>query len=622
MAQLHNPYDPRDPRGQGNPYAPRGGDANPYAPRDSRSYHDRPRSGGRPADARRNPYAEEGARQRASRERSRLRDPYTRGSDVRVDSYAQGQRPSAANPRRSHERYDDARPSRPQYPRRHVADPRREQGHQPARPAALGSNAAKSAAYSRYGAGTRYAGAPKGSSRSRLGSGKAPSGFRLPSLDVGGGTRNQALGGASGLGRARNAVIGIVAAALVVIVAIVLWSNRKVDITVDGKDLSIKVDSTIDQVISEAGVSTTPGNLISVSGNKLADGQGYPFVAKLGGNELDGTATANYRAAAGDELSFENGRDRTEDYDVQVVDEQPKLEMGGEKWGNISYVSQWPKAGKYEMRTGKQSGETARGDQIEDTQNAIVSIHQIKPDDDSKKLVALTFDDGPAEKYTEAYLDILNQYGIHATFFNLGQSIEEFPDLSKKVVEQGSEIMSHTYQHQQLSKLDASALQKEFSTAFAAIKDKVGVDTTGFRPPYGDFTEKAWLNSGGLASVSVLWNQDSLDWKIPGVDTIVANATKNVTSGSIILMHDGGGNRDQDVQALPKIIEKLQADGYQFVTVSELMQSDSSIPSDVASGIATMPEGSTWPTEIATSGGTDGSSSGSGSSSSSGSSGK
>ena len=110
----------------------------------------------------------------------------------------------------------------------------------------------------------------------------------------------------------------------------------------------------------------------------------------------------------------------------------------------------------------------------------------------------------------------------------------------------------------------------------------------------------------------MLWNQDSLDWKRPGVDAIVANATKSVTSGSIILMHDGGGPRDQDVQALPQIIEKLQADGYQFVTVSELMQSDSSIPADIAAGTATMPDGSTWPTEIATSG----DSSGSGSSSS------
>lgn len=221
----------------------------------------------------------------------------------------------------------------------------------------------------------------------------------------------------------------------------------------------------------------------------------------------------------------------------------------------------------------------------------MVTIHQISPDDDSKKLVALTFDDGPAETYTEKYLEILDKYGIHATFFNLGQNIEEYPELAKEICDRGSEVMSHTYQHQQLSQLDASALQKEFSSTFSTIESTTGVKTTGFRPPYGDFTEKAWLNSGGLASVSVLWNQDSLDWKRPGVDAIVENSTKNVTSGSIILMHDGGGNRDQDVEALPKIIEKLQAEGYEFVTVTELMKSDSSIPADVAAGDAAMPDG-------------------------------
>lgn len=603
MPQRHNPYGPRDSRDSGNPYVPRiaHGQDNPYAPRESRSYHARPRANTHRVAEHHGAAPHVGPCAPAQRDCDRDR-PHTYRDRDHVSA---PQSPYTADSRHEHA---------PQ-PRRHIPDPRREQAQQPGRPAALGSNAAKSAAYSRYGAGTRYATAQRDRSRGRLGTGKAQAGLRLPSLDVGGGSRSQALGGGSNLGGARNAIIGIVAVALVVIVAIVLWSNRKVAITVDGKDLQVKVGSTIDQVVSEAGVSTNPGNLISVSGNKLVDGQGYPFVVKLAGNELDGDATASYHAADGDELTFEDGRDRTEGYDVQVVDEQPKLEMSGEKWGNLSYVSQWPKAGKYEMRTGKQSGETARGDQIEDTQNAIVSIHQIKPDDDSKKLVALTFDDGPAEKYTEAYLDILNRYGIHATFFNLGSEIENYPDLSKKVVEQGSEVMSHTYQHQQLSKLDASALQNEFSTAFAAIKDKVGVDTTGFRPPYGDFTEKAWLNSGGLASVSVLWNQDSLDWKRPGADAIVANATKNVTSGSIILMHDGGGPRDQDVQALPQIIEKLQADDYQFVTVSELMQSDSSIPADIAAGTATMPDGSTWPSEIATSGAS--SSSGSSSSGSS-----
>ena len=455
----------------------------------------------------------------------------------------------------------------------------------------------------RYAAGERYAATSHqrvrpGEAR-RRGAARRGQGFQMPQLPGFKGERSGRGGRPGGLGtNAVTSIVGIVVVAVLAIAGILMWSNRSVKVTVNGQSASLRVGSTLEQVIKDEGLTPAAGNLISVSGNKLEDGAGYPYLAKVGGNEMDGPTSAAYRLREGDDLSIEDGRDRTEDYDVQVVEEQPKLEMGGEKWGNLSYVSQWPKVGKYEMRTGRQSGETARGDTIEETKNAVVSIHQIKPAGD-RKLVALTFDDGPAEKYTEAYLDILNRYGVHATFFNLGQNIEEYPDLSKKVVEQGSEVMSHTYQHQQLSKLDASALQQEFSSTFAAIKDKVGVDTTSFRPPYGDFTEKAWLNSGGEASVSVLWNQDSLDWKRPGASTIVTNSLKGITSGSIILMHDGGGPRDQDVEALPQIIEQLQGQGYELVTVSELMKSDDAIPEDIANGDAQMPEGSTWPTEMA-----------------------
>ncbi len=396
---------------------------------------------------------------------------------------------------------------------------------------------------------------------------------------------------------ARPAIIGVLCVAVCAIVAILLWSNRKVNITLNGEEFSIRVGSTCEQVISAAELEPKAGNLVSVSGKTLEEGAGYTYTATVGGNELSNDDAEQYRVGDGDTLDISDGGDRMEEYDVQVVDEQPKLEMGGDSMGNISYVSQWPSAGQYEMRTGKQSGETARGDTLTETKNAVITVHQISPDD-GRRLVALTFDDGPAEKYTEAYLEILTKYGIHATFYNLGQNVEAHPDLCKKIVEQGSEIQSHTYQHQQLTTLDAASLQSEFSNAFSDIQENAGVTTTAFRPPYGSFDEKAWLNSGGLASVSVLWNQDSLDWKLPGADAIVENCLKYISSGSIILMHDGGGNRDQDVEALPQLIEKLQAEGYEFVTVSELMKSDSSIPADIATCSASLPEGSVWPTEI------------------------
>ena len=98
--------------------------------------------------------------------------------------------------------------------------------------------------------------------------------------------------------------------------------------------------------------------------------------------------------------------------------------------------------------------------------------------------------------------------------------------------------------------------------------------------------------------MAVRWDIDTEDWKQPGVDQIVSAACDNVHSGSIILMNDGGGPRDQDVEALPQIIDNLQAQGYTFVTISELLASDDSIPSDIASCDATMPSSAVWPDEI------------------------
>jgi peptidoglycan/xylan/chitin deacetylase (PgdA/CDA1 family) len=125
-----------------------------------------------------------------------------------------------------------------------------------------------------------------------------------------------------------------------------------------------------------------------------------------------------------------------------------------------------------------------------------------------------------------------------------------------------------------------------------------GVDTTIVRPPYGDFNQNSWLMSQGAMSASILWNQDTRDWEVPGVDAIVNNALNSIQPGSIILMHDGGGNRDQDVEALPRIIEQLQANGYRLVTISELLASDPDIPAEIAAGNAKMPEGTVWSTEI------------------------
>ena len=126
-----------------------------------------------------------------------------------------------------------------------------------------------------------------------------------------------------------------------------------------------------------------------------------------------------------------------------------------------------------------------------------------------------------------------------------------------------------------------------------------GTTTATLRPPYGYWNMGCWLASYGTTSVMVTWTQDSEDWEQNGVTSIVNHAMDSVTNGSIILFHDSGGNRSQDLDALPQVIEKLKAQGYELVTLSELLASDSSIPADIATCEAKMPEDCVWPTEIA-----------------------
>ena len=365
-----------------------------------------------------------------------------------------------------------------------------------------------------------------------------------------------------------------------------MWSNRTVSVKVNGEQVQVRVDSTLADIVASEEIEVTPGNLISVGGNVITEGEGDPFSATVGGKELDSEQIEAFRAKGNEEIVIGDGANVTEPSHEEERETQPKMEPY-EKIGAVTFVAQWGKPGKAVYTVGGTSGEAVLKEEIEPVQNTVIQSVNPKPDDGSK-VIALTFDDGPSA-YTQRYLDILDQYGARATFFCLGSAIED----------QGSQVASHTQNHQQLTTLDASTLQAEVSDAFSAISGSGAPATTVLRPPYGDFNNDTWLASGGTLSASVIWNLDSEDWRLPGADAIVANCTNGAFSGAIVLMHDGGGNRDQDLEALPRIIETLQGKGYQFVTLNELMAMDSRIPDDVASGNAALPEGCVWPTETA-----------------------
>ncbi len=375
-----------------------------------------------------------------------------------------------------------------------------------------------------------------------------------------------------------------------------MWFNRTVSVKVNGKQVQVRVDSTLADIVASEEIEVTPGNLVSVGGNVITEGEGDPFSATVGGKELDADQIEAFRAKGNEEIVFGDGADVTEASHEEERETAPKMEPY-ERIGAVTYVAQWGRAGKAVYTVGDVSGEAVLKEEVEPVQNAVIKSINPAPDDGSK-VIALTFDDGPSS-YTQRYLDILNKYGARATFFCLGSAAAANPDLVKVIEDQGSQVASHTQNHQQLTTLDAATLQSEVTDAFSAISSSGAPATTVLRPPYGDFNNDTWLASGATLSASVIWNLDSEDWRLPGADAIVSNCTNGAYSGAIVLMHDGGGNRDQDLEALPRIIEALQARGYKFVTINELMAMDSRIPEDVASGNATLPEGAVWPTEMA-----------------------
>ncbi len=175
------------------------------------------------------------------------------------------------------------------------------------------------------------------------------------------------------------------------------------------------------------------------------------------------------------------------------------------------------------------------------------------------KVVYFTFDDGPDPAWTPQILDILARNNAKATFFELGQMANSHPELHDAVLAAGHAIGSHSYSHPQLTKVSAAKRHREITG---------GPQSKCFRPPYGaeNAQVKADIKAAGMRPV--LWDVDSLDWTKPGTDAIVANVLKTVHSGSIVLMHDAGGNRSETVAALDRLLPILAAKGYTFAALN------------------------------------------------------
>lgn len=185
--------------------------------------------------------------------------------------------------------------------------------------------------------------------------------------------------------------------------------------------------------------------------------------------------------------------------------------------------------------------------------------------------IALTFDDGPCLPYTDQVLDILSDYGVPATFFCVGLHVHAMPDAVARMQEEGHAVANHTWSHPDLLSLTPDELHFQTEATSRAIARVTGEPPTLFRPPFGNRSPEVlrWIADEGMTTV--LWDTDTKDWRRPGSDTIAAVAVGRAGPGSVVLMHDGGGDRSQTVSALRPVIEGLLADGYRLVTADSLL---------------------------------------------------
>lgn len=345
-------------------------------------------------------------------------------------------------------------------------------------------------------------------------------------------------------------------------------------VTVNGQEVTVHNGDTVQKLLDDGVVSPTPGNLLAIDGTVLEEGKGDVCSVTINNNTADVSTPLTKNAV----VEVGDGADATED--STVTEEAIPFETDE---GDRSFAAYWNgslhllsdgKDGVRTMRTGNLSG-ISQEESVVQPIDAGYRIYTARP---SSRVIALTFDDGPWPETTDAILDILQQYNAKATFFTIGNQISSYPEQVKRAASLGHQICTHSWDHASgsgngvdLTRMSADEQIEEVTKGYAAIADVLGEEPAHImRAPggnfYGDIIDTLWP----YLDAEIGWDVDTEDWSRPGVDAI-KSAILSVQPGQVILMHDGGGDRTQTVEALQQALPVLVEQGYSFVTINELL---------------------------------------------------
>ncbi len=198
---------------------------------------------------------------------------------------------------------------------------------------------------------------------------------------------------------------------------------------------------------------------------------------------------------------------------------------------------------------------------------ALAKLYRGNP---KKKLLALTFDDGPHPDFTPKLLAILGKEKVRATFFMIGKMVEKYPDLAREVVQAGHVVGNHTFSHVTLTKIPPADVAVEYEAANDVIQKAAAVRPRFCRPPGGDYDAAVIKGAEEAGLTTVLWTDDPLDYASPGDGVLLSRVLGRLSNGGIILLHDGA---QETLDVLPTILEYAKRKGYRFVGVDELQRS-------------------------------------------------
>jgi peptidoglycan/xylan/chitin deacetylase (PgdA/CDA1 family) len=190
-----------------------------------------------------------------------------------------------------------------------------------------------------------------------------------------------------------------------------------------------------------------------------------------------------------------------------------------------------------------------------------------------EKVIALTYDDGPLPPYTLDLLDTLDRYQAKATFFEVGQRIQEHPEVTQAVIDRGHELANHSFSHPSMIFKAPNFTRSEIETTDQLLTSLGFTGTIHFRPPWGRRLLVVPVQMWQMGKKLIMWDVDSKDYRQDYTpEAIAQQVIDRIRPGSIVVMHDGGGDRSRSVAATDLILKTLSQQGYRFQTVSDLMQ--------------------------------------------------